>query len=532
MGMYVAFAYFEFRETGDLVLPVVGLPARIHLLARPTLASALVVAAVLALALGLVVYGLVVRPLRHSPPLARVVASLGLLLYLQEVVRLQFPITGAAVAVRRPVLPEDPVRLLGTTVSQNRLLLAVLALGVAALLTLVFRVTRIGLATRAAADSEKGALLIGLAPDRLASCSWAVASLLGGMAVILIEPISGLNATTTPLLVVPAVAAALVGRLQSFTLTTVAGLGIGMVQSLVLGYAVRPSTTWIPDWLPTTGLQAAVPVVLIMVVLLWRGDALPTRATLIDRRLPAAPTPRHVATWTALLGGAAIAHPPHRRRRPAPGPDGHHGGVAAGPVVRGRHRLQRADLRRPAGLRRGGRLHRGAPDRPGLALPGRGRDRHRPRGRPGHRRRLPRDPGAGDAAGRRHPRLRGGHRGAGAVQPVGVGWPRRQLGPASGPVRARHRGERPGRRQLPPRVGRGRPRRAGAGRRRGRQPAPEPHRAPVARGPRQRARPRPPRASTSPGPSSAPSPWDPPWPGWPASSPPSRRPRCRRRRSW
>jgi branched-chain amino acid transport system permease protein len=95
MGMYVAFAYFEFRETGDLVLPVVGLPARIHLLARPTLVSALVVAAVLALALGLAVYGLVVRPLRHSPPLARVVASLGLLLYLQEVVRLQFPVTGA-----------------------------------------------------------------------------------------------------------------------------------------------------------------------------------------------------------------------------------------------------------------------------------------------------------------------------------------------------------------------------------------------------------------------------------------------------
>jgi hypothetical protein len=36
----------------------------------------------------------------------------------------------------------------------------------------------------------------------------------------------------------------------------------------VRGYAVRPDTTWIPDWLPTTGLQQAVPVLVIIAVLL------------------------------------------------------------------------------------------------------------------------------------------------------------------------------------------------------------------------------------------------------------------------
>ena len=113
MGMYVAFAFFEFRATGDLVLPILGLPARVHLLARPTLASALAVAVVLAALLGLVVYGLVFRPLRRAPVLARVVASLGLLLYLQEIVRLRFPIAGSGVSVRRAVLPEGPVRIAG-----------------------------------------------------------------------------------------------------------------------------------------------------------------------------------------------------------------------------------------------------------------------------------------------------------------------------------------------------------------------------------------------------------------------------------
>jgi branched-subunit amino acid ABC-type transport system permease component len=305
MGMYVAFAFFEFRETGDLVLPILGLPGRVHLLARPVLASALVFAIVLAIVVGLVVYLLVFRPLRQAPALARVVASLGLLLYIQEIVRLRFPVSGASVVTHRPVLGDAPVALFGTTVTENRLILAGLVVLVAALLGAVFWFTRFGLATRAAAGNEKGALLLGISPDRLASVCWAAASVLAGVAVILIEPIAGLNPTTTTLLVIPALAAALLGGLESFAVTTAAGLAIGMVQSLILGWSVRPDTRWIPDWLPTTGLQQVVPVIVIIGVLVWRGDALPDRAAVAGRRLPPSPEPRHVTAWTVALIGAA-----------------------------------------------------------------------------------------------------------------------------------------------------------------------------------------------------------------------------------
>ena len=307
MGMYVAFAYFEFRETGDFVLPIIGLPDRVHLLARPTLASALGFAAALAVVLGLVVYVLVFRPLRQAPALARVVASLGLLLYLQEIVRLRFPVSGASVITRRPVLAEEPVALLGTTVTENRLILAGLVVLIAAVLGAAFTYTRFGLATRAAAGNEKGALLLGISPDRLASVCWAIASVLAGMAVILIEPIAGLSATTTTLLVIPALAAALLGGLESFAITTAAGLGIGMVQSLILGWSVRPDTHWIPDWIPTTGIQQVVPVLVIIGVLIWRGDALPDRSAVAGWRLPPSPQPRHVTAWTVALVGLASA---------------------------------------------------------------------------------------------------------------------------------------------------------------------------------------------------------------------------------
>lgn len=306
MGTYTAYAYFEFRDKGDVVLPVLGLPERISVLPTPTLAASLVYALVLSALLGLAVYWLVFRPLRSAHALARVVASLGLFLYFQEITRLRFPTAGATAVVRFPVLPEDTIRIFGTGVSANRLILAGLVMVVTALLTVVFQHTRFGLATRAAAVNEKGAVLTGISPDRVGAVNWMVASVLAGFAVILIEPIAGLDPATTSLFVVPALAAALLGGLSSFVLTAAAGLAIGMVQSVILGYAVRPDTTWIPVWVPVTGLQQAVPVILVLATLAWRGDPLPTRSALVERSLPPSPTPQRVTLWTTVLAGAAL----------------------------------------------------------------------------------------------------------------------------------------------------------------------------------------------------------------------------------
>lgn len=306
-GMFVALTYFEFRETGDLVLPFLGLPSRVHLLDRPTLGTALVVTVVWACALGALIHTLVVRPLRSSPPLARVVASLGLLLYLQQMARLRFPVAGSSVVRREPILPTTPTQVLGTTVTADRLILAGLVVVVALVLTVVYRSTRFGLAARAAAQQERGTLLMGIAPDRVGAASWMIATTLGGLAVVLIEPIAGIDATTTPLLVVPALAAALPARFESFIIATATALGLGMVQSLVLGWAVGPGADRIPSWLPTTGLQQAVPLLVIIVILAWRSDAIPDRAVVFTTTRPPAPRPRHVAIATVVLTATALA---------------------------------------------------------------------------------------------------------------------------------------------------------------------------------------------------------------------------------
>ncbi len=315
MGMYIAYVYYTLRNFdlnssdrgGDLVLPIIGFPTHVHIVDRPTVFTALLIALIVSAVVGAVVYGLVFRPLRNSPPLARVVASLGVFLYLQSVMQLRATETGAGSASLQltSLLPDGVVRLGNVVVPTASFVLAGLAIAVAIGLGAVFRYTRFGLATRAAAANEKGAILTGLSPDRLGLLNWIIASVLAGGAMILIAGItSKLDPTESSLLVVPALAAALLAGLDGFAVATIAGLAIGMSQSGLATFQSRAH--WLPDWLPNGGLREALPVLLILIAISVRGSHLPTRETLTEARLPAAPVPRRPVASTLLLAGAAI----------------------------------------------------------------------------------------------------------------------------------------------------------------------------------------------------------------------------------
>ncbi len=310
MGMYVAYVYYGLRNFdlggvergGDLVLPIIGLPTRVHIVDRPTAVTAFLIAMVVAALLGVVVYGFVFRLLRDAPPLARVVASLGVFLYLESVMQLRVAETGAGSASLQltSLLPQGAVHLGDVVVPTASFVLAALAIAVAVALAAIFRFTRFGLSTRAAAEQEKGAILIGLSPDRLGFLNWILASMLAGSAVIFIAGTSSkLDPIETSLLIVPTLAAALLGGLNSFGATTLAGLSIGMSQSALSTFQAR--TDWLPDFLPNGGLREALPVILILVAITVRGSHLPTRDAITEARLPASPVPHHPLAWTLGL---------------------------------------------------------------------------------------------------------------------------------------------------------------------------------------------------------------------------------------
>jgi ABC-type branched-subunit amino acid transport system permease subunit len=283
VAMFCAYVYLNLRSNGALVFPWIVIPHKIQIASAATGIPVLVsIVASLAYAaiLGLIFYVAIVRPLRHAPALAKVAASVGLLLYLQTVATLNF---GSTAFSSPPILPAKAVHVFGTIVPSDRLYLTGIVIVLSLVLGVVYRRTRFGLATRAAAGNEKGASLIGLSATRLAAYNWILATVLAGAAGILILPITTLNPGTYTLFVIPALGAALLGRFSSFPITVAAGLGIGMLQSEL----IKLQTVW--DWLPKQGLQDGVPFVIIMLAMVVLAGRLPSRGGLRD-------------TYTASIG--------------------------------------------------------------------------------------------------------------------------------------------------------------------------------------------------------------------------------------
>jgi branched-chain amino acid transport system permease protein len=313
--MIVAYVYSELRRTGELMivpLPnplaiVEGIPNRffgtgIDLPNWPTFvdlggpmgfAPALAIALAFAVFIGLVVHLCVFRPLRDAPPLAKVVAAVGIMIVLQATATLRFGSDSRSVS---SILPSSGVEIFDRVIPWDRFILAGITVALAVALTVFYRVTTFGLATRAAAENEKGASLLGYSPDLLAGANWVLAMVLAGLVGILASPITSLNPASYTLFVIPALAAALVGRFSSFLVAALAGIGLGMLDQLVQYLDTRPATDWLPR-----GSRDLVPFLVIAVAMVVRGNTLPTRGALRVGRLPGAPAIRHPERGVAVL---------------------------------------------------------------------------------------------------------------------------------------------------------------------------------------------------------------------------------------
>jgi branched-chain amino acid transport system permease protein len=111
----------------------------------------------------------------------------------------------------------------------------VLAIEVAVLallgLAAFFRFTRSGVAVRAMAENTERAALLGISVGRLSTLVWGLAGLLAGAGVFLTGAIStpGVAAGFAPGVLLPALAAAVVGRMRSLPATVAAAIGISVV---------------------------------------------------------------------------------------------------------------------------------------------------------------------------------------------------------------------------------------------------------------------------------------------------------------
>jgi branched-chain amino acid transport system permease protein len=212
-------------------------------------------------------YGRVFAPmLSHRDIVVRAVGTLApalLLIAIMGVIWGELP--------RRLQFPTDQmfVSLFAVRLTFTRIIAIILAVVMVIAITLLLIRTRLGLDMRALANDRDLSAILGVRILYTETAAWIMTGIFAGLAGLLLADLVRLQGTFLTLLVIPAIAAAILGQLQSLWQTAVAGILIGIAE------AVLTPIAWISPY------RAAAPFIIALVAVTVLGGT--ARAALRDR---------------------------------------------------------------------------------------------------------------------------------------------------------------------------------------------------------------------------------------------------------
>jgi len=127
-------------------------------------------------------------------------------------------------------------------------------------LVALFRATRFGRAMRAVAQNQTAARLMGISVERVYSGAWVLAAVVGGVAGVLIAPVTFLS-TKMGLIAINGFTAAVLGGFGSLPGAVAGGMLLGVIENLA------------PLYLPT-GIRYSVPFLVMIGILVARPRGL------------------------------------------------------------------------------------------------------------------------------------------------------------------------------------------------------------------------------------------------------------------
>ena len=206
-----------------------------------------VVAIVSAALSGWLVELLIVRRFARAPRLVLSVATIGVALIFATI-QFYLPQWIGGRFIVDPTPPKTPLSGFHFTIHPvlfdgNALFIVLVTVLVVAGLTVFFRATDVGVAIRASAENADRATLLGISVNRLSSVVWILAAVLSALAVFLRIPVVGIpvGADIGPFVLLYALAAAVVARMESFPLALVAGVGIGVIEQSLYYFSRDPN---------------------------------------------------------------------------------------------------------------------------------------------------------------------------------------------------------------------------------------------------------------------------------------------------
>jgi branched-chain amino acid transport system permease protein len=201
------------------------------------------------------VYGRLIAPrLAHSDPIVRAVATLGFALIILGFVEWLWGETPRSLR-----LPTDTLGfvVIGVRVTYTRAIAFVMSLVITAAVVLFLGRSRLGLSMRALANDRDISALLGVPVLRVDAWAWVLAGALAGISGLMLANLVRLQAQSLTFMVIPAIAAAIAGRLRSLGATVVGGLAIGVVEAIGTPFpAIAP-------------YRSGAPFVIAVIALLW-----------------------------------------------------------------------------------------------------------------------------------------------------------------------------------------------------------------------------------------------------------------------
>jgi branched-chain amino acid transport system permease protein len=197
---------------------------------RLPLATA-ILAAVVVSALVSFLYGRFLAPLlSQRDTVVRAVGTLALALVLIAVMGViwgELP--------RRLQFPTDQMflTLFGVRLTYTRILALLLAVLMVGAITALLSRTRLGLDMRALANDRDLSAILGVRIRHTETAAWVITGVFAGLAGLLLGDLVRLQGTFLTFLVIPAIAAAILGQLRSLWITAIGGLSIGIAEAVL-----------------------------------------------------------------------------------------------------------------------------------------------------------------------------------------------------------------------------------------------------------------------------------------------------------
>jgi branched-subunit amino acid ABC-type transport system permease component len=241
--------------------------------------------------LGVLMDRLVFRWLRSASETAKLVSVLGLYVAIPQITFLWFGTIAKSNA--DGIVPNGTTQYdLFDNISFQRDDIAVITNGILIVvgLGIMFRYTAIGLRMRAVVESPRLTELAGTNSERIGMASWAQSSFVAGIAGVLLAPVFAgqVDYIYYQRLVVAALAAAVIGRLNSIPLAYMGGLFLGVAQQLLDKYL--PTNSFL-----ASTLRPSLPYVVGFAVLVLT-PALARRAAYADPLAGVDPPPPALAS--------------------------------------------------------------------------------------------------------------------------------------------------------------------------------------------------------------------------------------------